>query len=248
MKSQRETEKARQSIHAQALHWISGALKRTSRQALEVCLHIPPSERTLARRSEACLRWMTSPLRPTRQTTRNQAHRNNPFPSPRHRPETFVERTLGRGVCQPIETIHPFVVPPWWEPPAMPMDETREDAVRTQTTPTTNIPLFTDGSGYDQGIGAAAYSPTSGAAARAVGSSETHPVYAGELEGMDAALSLRIRNQDHSEIREATISTDNHAAIRATCHPQRCSGQYILRRIVRQSDRRRDPRSRWRVR
>ncbi|OKL55749.1 hypothetical protein UA08_08958 [Talaromyces atroroseus] len=143
------------------------------------------------------------------------AHRNDPFTSPLHRLETTIDRKLGRGVCQQIETIHPFVAPPWWEPPDMQIDATREEAIRTQTT-TTGVQLFTDGSGFDSGIGAAAYSPTLGYAARPIGSSDTHTVYA-----------------------------DNQAAIRATCHPQRSSGQYILRRIVRQLDLLRDTRSRW---
>jgi ribonuclease HI len=129
----------------------------------------------------------------------------------------------------------------------MRIDDTREDAIRAQTTTTTGMQFFTDGSGFNNGIGAAAYS-TLGYIARPVGSSDTHTVYAGELEGIDAALSLMIQNQHHSDVREATIYTDNQAAIRATCHPQRSSGQYILRRIVRQLDLLRDARSRWRVR
>ncbi|KUL81545.1 hypothetical protein ZTR_10067 [Talaromyces verruculosus] len=246
--AQRATEQAIQSIQSQALHRISGAFRRTSRQALEVCLHVPPSELTLARLAEeACLRLMTSPLRSTLHSTRSHAHRNDPFTSPLHRLETTIDRKLGRGVCRRIETIHPFVVPPWWEPPDMQIDDTREEAIHTQTT-TTGIQLFTDGSGFDGGIGAAAYSPILGYAARPIGSSDTHTVYAGELEGIDAALGLLIRNQQHSGIREATIYTDNQAAIRATCHPQRSSGQYILRRIVRQLELLRDARSRWRVR
>lgn len=247
--AQRAAEKAVQSIQYQALHRISGAFKCTSRQALEVCLHVPPPELTLARLAEESrIRLMTSPLRSTLQLTRNQAHRNGPFTSPLHRLETAVDRKLGRGVCQRIEAIRPFVVPPWWEPPDMRIDDTREEAINAQMTTTTGIRFFTDGSGFDNGIGAAAYSPILGYIARPVGSSETHTVYAGELEGIDAALSLMIRNQDHSNVREATIYTDNQAAIRATCHPQRSSGQYILRRIIRQLDLLRDPRSGWRVR
>ncbi|EED15975.1 hypothetical protein TSTA_010910 [Talaromyces stipitatus ATCC 10500] len=75
--AQRAAEQAIQSIQDQALHQISSAFKRTSRQALEVCLHVPPAELTLAKLAEeACLRIMTSPLRSTLYQIRGQAHRN----------------------------------------------------------------------------------------------------------------------------------------------------------------------------
>ncbi|EED11533.1 hypothetical protein TSTA_008290 [Talaromyces stipitatus ATCC 10500] len=67
-----------------------------------------------------------------------------------------------------------------------------------------------------------------GQAYKLVGSSETHTVYAGELKGIDTALQNPPHNED---TREATIYTDNQAAIRAIHQPGRSSGQYILRRI-----------------
>ncbi|EED22644.1 reverse transcriptase, putative [Talaromyces stipitatus ATCC 10500] len=64
--AQRAAEQAIRLIQDQALHQISGAFKRMLRQALEVCLHVPPAELTLAKLAEeACLRIMTSPLRST---------------------------------------------------------------------------------------------------------------------------------------------------------------------------------------
>uniref|UniRef100_A0A093XA27 EF-hand calcium-binding domain-containing protein 13 n=1 Tax=Talaromyces marneffei PM1 TaxID=1077442 RepID=A0A093XA27_TALMA len=111
--AQRAAEEAVQSIQYQALRRISGAFKRTSRQALDVCLHVPPAELTLARLAEeACLRLMTSPLCRTLCATRRQAYQNNLYTSLLHRLEALLDRKLGRGVCQRIETIYPFVVPP----------------------------------------------------------------------------------------------------------------------------------------
>ncbi|EED23171.1 conserved hypothetical protein [Talaromyces stipitatus ATCC 10500] len=70
-----------------------------------------------------------------------------------------------------------------------------------------------------------------------------------ELEGIDTALEILLRSQPCDDNPyEATIYTDNQAAIRATCQPGRSSGQYILRRIVRHLGLLRDNRSRWRVR
>ncbi|EED13608.1 hypothetical protein TSTA_098650 [Talaromyces stipitatus ATCC 10500] len=146
----------------QALHQISGAFKHTSRQALEVCLHVPPAELTLAKLAEeACLRIMTSPLRSTLYQIRGQAHCNDPYTSPLHRLETAIDHKLGSDTSQCIETIYPFVVPPWWEPPEARIDDTREEAIKAieaiSGTDTT-IQFFTDGSGFDNGIGAAVYS------------------------------------------------------------------------------------------
>ncbi|EED11575.1 conserved hypothetical protein [Talaromyces stipitatus ATCC 10500] len=250
--AQRAAEQAIRSIQDQALHRISGAFKRTSQQALEVCLHVPPAELTLAKLAEeACLRIMTSPLRSTLYHIRGQAHRNDPYTSPLHRLETAINRKLGRDTSQRIETIYAFVVPPWWEPPEARINDTREEAIKaieaTSGTDTT-IQFFTDGSGFDNGIGAAVYSSI-GQAYKPVGSSDTHTVYAGELEGIDAALEILLRSQPRGDNpHEATIYTDNQAAIRATCQPGRSSGQYIIRRIVRHLGLLRDNRSRWRVR
>ncbi|EED11537.1 conserved hypothetical protein [Talaromyces stipitatus ATCC 10500] len=218
--AQRAAEQAIGLIQDQALHRISGAFKRTSRQALEVCIHVSPAELTLAKLAEeACLRIMTSLLRSTLYHVRGQAHRNDPYTSPLHRLETAINRKLGRDTTQRIETIYPFVVPPWWEPPEARIDNTREEAIKaieaTSRTDTT-VQFFTDGR---------------------------------ELEGIDAALEILLRSQPRNDnLHEATIYTDNQAAIRATCQSERSSGQYILRRIVRHLGLLRNNRSRWRVR
>jgi Endonuclease-reverse transcriptase/RNase H len=54
-----------------------------------------------------------------------------------------------------------------------------------------------------------------------------------ELEGINAALMILGKQQyGYTGPREATIYTDNQAAIQACGAPRRSSGQYILRRIV----------------
>ncbi|EED11532.1 reverse transcriptase, putative [Talaromyces stipitatus ATCC 10500] len=129
--AQRVAEQAVQSIPYQALYRISGAFKRTLRQASKLCLHVPPAEITLARvAEEACLQIMTSPLRPTLHSVRGQAHRNGPYTSPLHRLETAINCKLGRGTCQHIETIHPFI-----DSPEMRIDDTRKEAIRPSRHP-----------------------------------------------------------------------------------------------------------------
>lgn len=72
----------------------------------------------------------------------------------------------------------------------MRIDDIWEDAINAQISIIIDIQCFTDGSGFDNGIGGVVYSLILGCIARPVGLLETHTVYAGELEGIDAALSL----------------------------------------------------------
>lgn len=57
-----------------------------------------------------------------------------------------------------------------------------------------------------------------------VGSSETHTVYAGELEGIHEALTIIEKLYNYAGPRRAIIYIDNQAAIQACHDPRRSSG------------------------
>src|SRR5436309_5046238 len=68
-------------------------------------------------------------------------------------------------MCESIESIEPFIRPPWWEPKAMiKIEKTKDIAKATHdklhARPNTSIrTIYTDGSGIERQIGAAAYIP-----------------------------------------------------------------------------------------
>ncbi|KAI9034912.1 ribonuclease H family protein [Aspergillus affinis] len=84
---------------------------------------------------------------------------------------------------------------------------------------------YTDGSGYQGMIGAAAVSIRAGRTARKhLGTELDSTVYVGELEGARMAL-------DRAKPTPITTFSDSQAAIQAVRNPGRPSGQYALRAI-----------------
>ncbi|KAG2000898.1 hypothetical protein GB937_010721, partial [Aspergillus fischeri] len=260
--------KAMESIQHQALYRIAGAFRTTARAALEVCLDVPPAMLNLARTAEeACARLMTSPLRRELHAIRSLGRRpagsryadpdRDPLTSPLERLERRLRGQLGVSPTD-IETIEPFVVSPWWQPPDIAIAETREQALGEHRKvlagvcgPSTII-AYTDGSGTDKGVGAAVVSPLGSRACR-LGSLDSHTVYAAELCGVEMALHLTARAEspvtqflNPQRERQITIFTDNQAAIRASAEPKGSSGQFYIRQIVRLLDHLRA--DGWRVR
>lgn len=232
-----------QSIQFQALHRIAGAFRTTSRVALEICLYVRPvhlAMRCLA--EEACLRIHTSALRSIILNMRQQSTIGSTAGQQLISPLALIEQRLGD--LTHIERIDPFVVPPWWQPPRTRIADDKETAIkehaqviRAQVGANDAI-AYTDGSGSEAGVGAAACT-SFGSFAERLGSQHTHTVYAAELHGIFLALKglvRRIQRATHplSGPRIFTIFADNQAAIQACARPGRSSGQFILRGIVHQ--------------
>ncbi|CAG8977852.1 hypothetical protein HYALB_00011658 [Hymenoscyphus albidus] len=131
------------------------------------------------------------------------------------------------------ETIPPYIVPPWWQGPSISIASDAEMA-KTQHKnflkhPSNSIFIYTDGSGIDNHIGAAAISPVTRCTKMAyMGNSETSTVYAAELQGIKLALQIAVQDQEIGNKRnKVVIFTDNQAAIRTLQHPAGRSGAYI---------------------
>ena len=246
--------KAMESIQHKALYRIAGAFRTTSRDALEICLNIPPPMIALERTAkESYLRIATSPLMTTlieircsgqRPAPRNaQERRMRWFTNPDRDPLTSPLEQWGRRTAisqDRLEVIHPHVTPPWWSGLESHIAETREDALAAHQTAVhsgAGIIAYTDGSLTEQGVGAAVVSPL-GRQAVHIGSPATHTVYAAELRGIEMALTQICNtfgptSQCSHRAYTAIIFTDNQAAIQACSAPGRSSSQYILSKITR---------------
>lgn len=129
--------------------------------------------------------------------------------------EHILEEKL--GTLQQIETIHPFIVPPWWEAPETSIEDTREKALRAHTEALKSpngIVAYTDGSATDGRVGAAVVSNL-GTRRFQIGTPDTHTVYAAELTGINEALGQLLTYRPNLPSKVMTIYTDNQATIQA---------------------------------
>ena len=136
-------------------------------------------------------------------------------------------------MCETIESIEPFLRPPWWEPKTiLKIENTKENAKaahdKDQECPNASVrTIYTDGSGIENKIGAAAYVLTTKETRHHhLGSQVQFNVYAAELSAIYIALKSLWNHQIHSTCR---IYSDSQAALKAIDRPHRQSGQEIIR-------------------
>jgi ribonuclease HI len=89
--------------------------------------------------------------------------------------------------------------------------------------------VYTDGSGINSKMGAAAVAPQLEIIRQAFMGDETvSTVYSAELEGIHMALRIA-QSQNYSQI---IIFSDSQSALKAIRNPRTPSGQYILIQII----------------
>ena len=155
-----------------------------------------------------------------------------------------------------MEVVTPFVVAPWWEPPEVQIAHNKEEALKnhditTLCSPPNTTFIYTDGSGLEDRVGAAAveYNPRLDgdqpqykahclrkASKACLGTLQNSTVFAGELKGIDMALDIPPWTAHTDNI---VIFTDNQATLQQIADPKWCSGQVYLDSIVKKLDHRR---------
>jgi ribonuclease HI len=216
---------------------MSGAFKATSLPALDIEMHLLPIEQQIWKHNVEAL----GRLGPTtsRETAATQCKRRKK--SPREAIEEEVREKQGPNL-QEQERIDPFIKPPWWKGPEIYIEETAEKAQsRHQKLIEQEIDaihIYTDGSGINGHIGAAAVCPTTQQTRCAyMGDENTSTVYAGELQGISLALQIIQEDKAKGHRRsKALIYTDNQAAIRSSANPKGKSGAYLLKDIAKRTE------------
>jgi ribonuclease HI len=150
-------------------------------------------------------------------------------------PLEYLTRTFSDYTPSSMETIHPYVRPPWWIPNTnieissnkKEAKQRHDEAVHDPNT----ICIYTDGSGIDGQIGAAAVCQTTSVTRKQyIGTESSHNVYAAELAAIKLAVDIvqaAPRTYD-----KCVIYTDSQPAIKATAKPGQQSGQSILTSVI----------------
>src|SRR5271167_4787812 len=143
-----------------------------------------------------------------------------------------------------MEEIRPHIKPPWWSLTNttthianIPKENAREEHIKLLKNNNIQnvLNIYTDGSGIESHIGAAAYSLTTSASAHHyLGKADTANVYAAELTAIQLGISMA--GKSHEQYDKCFIFVDNQSSIRAIDKPKQQSGQYIIRNILQTLD------------
>ncbi len=134
-----------------------------------------------------------------------------------------------------MEKIVPFIIPPWIEPPKVPIEQDKVQAKTLQerllqTLSTEITSYYTDGSEINEKVGAAAVQLGQRLKSISVflGSSIHYTVYAAELFEILVALYMALAGALIPQQRRILIFTDNQSTLRSIHKPKKTSGQTII--------------------
>jgi ribonuclease HI len=233
-------EKGLISVQYRALRAITGAFRATACAALEIESYIPPIRQRMSQIvAESTLRIRKSTIyHSLTQLHNNEISQRYPADwqhlSNRWSPLEQNIKWLRSKIPEisNLETVYPATVPPWWSRPEI-IIHTHKDTAKTSHDRTLLEPdtlrIYTDGSGINGKIGAAAVAPQLNQTQRAfLGSTKEATVYLAEVCGINLALDIA----SQCLYTRAIIFIDNQAAIKSAHFPKNQSGQYLLLKTV----------------
>ncbi|KAK9443888.1 uncharacterized protein VB005_02413 [Metarhizium brunneum] len=233
-----------QSLQTRAARLISGAFKATSTPALDIETHLLPIEHQIWKHNIECLGRIGLGEQDLREEEPQHGANGQRIRKTRMSPRKAIQKAIqdeqGFNIKR-LEVITPHVVPPWWTSPKTFIEESAEKAQERHQYSIDNEPsaihIYTDGSGINGHVGAAAVCTTTSQIKSAyMGDDAVSTVYAGELQGISLALQIAQEDRNRGNIRnKVLIYTDNQAAIRSVAMPRGKSGSYLLHNITRRA-------------
>jgi len=231
------------AVQRLAMKTITGCFKTTSTAALQHETELLPIELELRKQITKYLtRIQTLPAKhPTKAwLIRAIRHRGTTNSITFKSNLEHLVKQYPSYVTETMEEIHPHIKPPWWtltntttHIATIPKDKAKEEHenfLKDNSTPNILF-IYTDGSGIENHIGAAAYSPTTSAAAHHyLGKADNTNVYAAELTGIHLAVKMAGKSSEQYD--KCYIYVDNQSSIQAIDKPKQQSGQYIIRNIL----------------
>ena len=219
-----------ESAQRTAMKAILGAFRTTATSALEVETCLLPAHLRLSNKIlQSFTRMQTTaakhPIQPCIQQAINSKSQH--YVSPLE----YIARSFPNYAAEPLETILPYARPPWWTPNFTINVPGNKEAAKRKHENTIyhddTLYVYTDGSGIDGQVGAAAYSPTTlSTKQQYLGSENQHNIYSAELTAIDIAVNIAQTCQNN--YKQCVIYADSQAAIKATVKPGKQSGQSIL--------------------
>jgi len=219
-------------VQRQAALQITGALRTTPTDLLLAHVDIAPLEFHIRKICHsAALRIATLPqTNPIGKAARRAARCHvKRLPSPLHNIMAMLKVHPDE-----IEKIPPIRKHPHWESAIKTViPENKDQAEARELNNEADIRVYSDGSGYEGGVGAAAvlyrgFRPVK-VLRYYLGTLDKHTVYEGECVGM--MLGLELIRRETGWVLEATMGIDNQAAITATGTGKPATGSYIVDKI-----------------